>query len=495
MAISSPNQIAENSAATPGLFNSIITRLWLNDLSLSGGTVGQSSNTLNPESGNTIFATSSMFSTADLRAATFYPAAVSGTPTWGSTQNVSISGNAATATLAASATVLANARTIGGVSFDGSANITVASATGGFTISGLTISSLAGGAVPAGLTSVLGAGTIAAVVMNEAATARIVNLGVGANAQLFGMRVNGTLGSPSGIVSGNVILSLAAGGSYDGTTFVAGRAAISMTAAQDWAAGAQGTTMSFNVTALGATASSTALFIDSTLAATFSGDLFITTASATPRVLLTATTGTNAAYVQTITTGGSYYFGSESSTSSVFGATAYAQVIFAPTGKNIEFFPRAAKTLTLTDTTAVFNSIALSGLTSITFTTTATSTTAQATLGALSATQGSFYASTVSGATLQGYGTTYDVTLKNRAGNDVLGIGPNNTDAAALGKLTVTGAFGCNTKAAQTAYASGGALNAYGAGANGLDTGANMSALHALVVSIRAALVANGVMS
>ncbi len=42
----------------------------------------------------------------------------------------SITGNAATAT------ALLNARTIGGVSFDGTANITVASATGGFTISG-----------------------------------------------------------------------------------------------------------------------------------------------------------------------------------------------------------------------------------------------------------------------------------------------------------------------------------------------------------------------
>lgn len=61
--------------------------------------------------------------------------------------------------------------------------------------------------------------------------------------------------------------------------------------------------------------------------------------------------------------------------------------------------------------------------------------------------------------------------------------------------VTVAGGFGCNTKAAQTAFASGGALNAYGAGVNGLDSGANMSALHALVVNIRAALVANGIMS
>lgn len=74
----------------------------------------------------------------------------------------------------------------------------------------------------------------------------------------------------------------------------------------------------------------------------------------------------------------------------------------------------------------------------------------------------------------------------------------NNTLRASLpaaGGFTVVAGFGCNGAAAQTAYASGGALAAYGAGANGLDTGANMSALHALVVKIRAALVANGIMS
>jgi hypothetical protein len=63
------------------------------------------------------------------------------------------------------------------------------------------------------------------------------------------------------------------------------------------------------------------------------------------------------------------------------------------------------------------------------------------------------------------------------------------------GTGTITGAFGCNTKTAQTAYASAGALAAYGTGAFGLDSDVNMAALHALVVAIRAALVANGIMS
>lgn len=47
-----------------------------------------------------------------------------------------LAGNADTATTANTASALAVARTIGGVSFDGSANITVATATGGFTVSG-----------------------------------------------------------------------------------------------------------------------------------------------------------------------------------------------------------------------------------------------------------------------------------------------------------------------------------------------------------------------
>ena len=61
--------------------------------------------------------------------------------------------------------------------------------------------------------------------------------------------------------------------------------------------------------------------------------------------------------------------------------------------------------------------------------------------------------------------------------------------------LKVATGFGCNSKAPQTAYAGGAALAAYGAGANGFDSEANASALHAKVVSIEAALIANGIMS
>lgn len=65
------------------------------------------------------------------------------------------------------------------------------------------------------------------------------------------------------------------------------------------------------------------------------------------------------------------------------------------------------------------------------------STTALATPSAFAATQGAFFASTVSGATLMGYGTTADVTLKNRAGTDVLLVGPNTTAVSCAGVVGI----------------------------------------------------------
>ena len=83
------------------------------------------------------------------------------------------------------------------------------------------------------------------------------------------------------------------------------------------------------------------------------------------------------------------------------------------------------------------------------------------------------------------YGVDSEVTLTH----------VHNTGLSLVGNLQVSTGFGCNSKTPQTAYASGGALAAYAAGTNGLNSGANMSALHAMVVAIRAALVANGIMS
>jgi len=70
-----------------------------------------------------------------------------------------------------------------------------------------------------------------------------------------------------------------------------------------------------------------------------------------------------------------------------------------------------------------------------------------------------------------------------------------NIGVGAGTSLALSGGFGCNGKAIQTAYASGGALAGYATGAYGLDTATNMQAMFNLVVAMRAALVANGIMS
>ena len=72
---------------------------------------------------------------------------------------------------------------------------------------------------------------------------------------------------------------------------------------------------------------------------------------------------------------------------------------------------------------------------------------------------------------------------------------PSFANVTTTNNVTAGTGFGCNSKSAQTAYASGGALGAYADGTHGLDTAANMSNLHALVVKMRTALVNNGIMS
>lgn len=92
-------------------------------------------------------------------------------------------------------------------------------------------------------------------------------------------------------------------------------------------------------------------------------------------------------------------------------------------------------------------------------------------------------------------GSNTNLTI-NGKGSGTIGIGSVSTGQVTITPATkIVAGFGCNNAAPQTPVSSGGALNAYAGGVNGLDTGANMSALHALVVQIRLALVANGVMS
>ncbi len=78
-----------------------------------------------------------------------------------------------------------------------------------------------------------------------------------------------------------------------------------------------------------------------------------------------------------------------------------------------------------------------------------------------------------------------------------VGIGTNTPFCAfdVVGDIQASAKFGCNSKHPQAAYVSGGALAGYVSGGFGLDSDAHMQAMYDLVVAIRAALVANGIMS
>lgn len=110
----------------------------------------------------------------------------------------------------------------------------------------------------------------------------------------------------------------------------------------------------------------------------------------------------------------------------------------------------AAVTIDGIDIGAVLGGTGTPTFTSVTYTTFLKSTTALATPSALSATQATAFASTVSGASIMGFGTTNDVSLMNRAGTVVLGVGPNTTAVNIPGTLAVTGAVTGDTYNSQT---------------------------------------------
>lgn len=122
-------------------------------------------------------------------------------------------------------------------------------------------------------------------------------------------------------------------------------------------------------------------------------------------------------------------------------------------------------------TAATFNILASGALTtaaSLTFGTLLASTTALATPSALAATALNVLASTVSGGTLMGYGTTSDVTLKNRAGTDVFMVAPNEVRAS-IGAHAGTAVFNIQASITASGAAARGirAVNTLVAAANG----------------------------
>lgn len=270
MAISAPSLIAENSAGTPGLWNSVITRLWQNDLSLSGGTFGTSSNTLTPESGNTITvnATALVTQTVTSLTATATPTALAASQSlgflstvsgatimgFGSTFDVTLKNRAGTDVLG----VDANATSVtlaSKLAMDGIGSF--------YSTTGITTPRLAVNATQ----HIYQAGTFASL-----------NIG----------RINTSFTSPSAVLSGETLGLIAfTGYATTNTTYNATR--ILGIANENWSSTARGSRLVLQVTPDGATTQQNAMVLNNDSSVAFQGVIAVgnatvsaTTALGTP---------------------------------------------------------------------------------------------------------------------------------------------------------------------------------------------------------------------
>jgi hypothetical protein len=94
-----------------------------------------------------------------------------------------------------------------------------------------------------------------------------------------------------------------------------------------------------------------------------------------------------------------------------------------------------------------------------------------------------------------GAAVAFPVLLNTTTAGAIAGGITGSGTSGDLAVFTASGAIGNSNYTNQASAASGGALVAYTTGAFGLDSDVHMHALYTLVVNIRAALVANGIMS
>jgi len=488
-----------------------------------------------------------------------------------------VTGNASTAT------ALQNARDINGVSFDGTANITVTAAAGTLTgatlnatvtASSLTsIGTLASGAVPASLVTAGTFGTGAYVFDNT----------VSGITTLTATTLAGTLSTAAqpNVTSLGTIASLVAstadidGGTIDATAIGGGTPAAGAFTTLD---ASDDTVLAGDLTVTGANVGigtaalsqnhiriiSTALSGDTDPAGVYVNTTFNHEATSTGKGIRVIVKTKAAAYTMTALSGvaiDAFTKGAGSTITTAYGLKIAAVTVGATnyaihTGTGLVQFGggvTCTSTLAVTSDFAVatnkFQVTAATGDTTVGGDLVVSGTGPHAIGGAAhpqfqfqitgAFTPSSWGAAVQIGSTLTGsvgndiYGLNVQPVITEAASgthglvavvqinpNSMVGAGATTTVAASLrihaaptigatnwallvaagntslgGTLAVTGGFGCNAAAAQTAYASGGALAAYTTGAFGLDSDANMTALHALVVAMRAALVANGILS
>ena len=192
----------------------------------------------------------------------------------------------------------------------------------------------------------------------------------------------------------------------------------------------------------------------------FDGNVTVTGTIAGAAMTLSSTLGVTGATTlsSTVATGALTVTGAAtvSTTLNVTGATMLSSTASVQGAMLVTGFARLKAGLSTDDTDPGATNLRVGGTSAlvgnVTYTTSLKSITALATPSALTATQATAFASTVSGAAIMGFGTTNDVALMNRAGTVVLGIGPNTTTVNMTGLLSVTGFGGHSFSAAGTGY-------------------------------------------
>jgi hypothetical protein len=146
--------------------------------------------------------------------------------------------------------VLTDETGTGAAVFATSPTLTTPTASGA-TLTGSTVASANAGAVPP---SVFAAGSVLAIHGSNGVGARSMIAAYGAATAVDFRRANGTAAAPTTLQLNDTI-GVVTGSGYNGTAYTtASRASISLNAAENWTAGANGTFMSFTITPTGGTA-------------------------------------------------------------------------------------------------------------------------------------------------------------------------------------------------------------------------------------------------
>lgn len=387
---SSSQAITLSTAAQPNVTSlGTLTALQVDNLNVNGNTISSTSGAINitPLAGQAIVLDGTINVDAGV---------VTGATSITSTSFVgALTGNASTAT------ALETARTIGGVSFDGTANITVSTATSGFTVSGGTL------AVSDQITSTKATGGVFVDNAADASAARYFQLANGSSTARWGIE-SSTGGS---LVTGSAADSTFFGASSNTPTELytnnTVRLSISNAGAFDFKSNALS-----GVTTLAGTGaiSGFTTFTSTGLMQVGPGGTGTTAAAFT----LHGSSGSGGGAIIRLNKNGTekVYIGTDSA---INGGTSDDLDLYGVSGVSVRIYTNAALNVTFGAATAVFNSTALSGITTLATSGTITTTGAGNIQGLLVAGNASTNAAYIS---FKGGSTTYWHTGLNVAASN-----------------------------------------------------------------------------